>query len=266
MEKSIQNPSESVFSDSLTRSEFYGKVFLYFGLGILISSVFAILIGFIFNKVYPMYEFTENGTIIQNTASLNAYMILTIVSGIGLLVTSIFISFRTLRNKKSIFFPYLLYATFMGVLLSSCSYYIEVGPYTIGLALLITSICFLSMCALGYITHQKMHIWFRIFISLIIVGLLLCLTNFIIIPFAIYGGNYDAFYASMWIYWVSEVVILLAYLAITAFDMARIRKIAESGAGSDNLALYCALNLYSDFVILFLYILRFIGLASSKRD
>ena len=44
--------------------------------------------------------------------------------------------------------------------------------------------------------------------------------------------------------------------------MYRIRKIAEGGSGSNNLALYCALNLYSDFIVIFLRVLYFVLIAS----
>lgn len=252
------NPASTVFGDDAeSKSSFLSKVFLYFGSAVLITAVVCIVISAIFSKIWPIYD---------SETSLNAYIALSTVGGIGLLITEIFIMFKSLRNRGSLLGPFILYSVFMGVLLSSLTFYIG-DSYTIGIALFITSLMFFTMCGLGYLTHNKMNVYLKIFIGLMVVATLLCLVNFVILPFALYGGNYDAYYAYWRIYWIIEAVVILAYLFVTLFDMARIRKIAESGQGSNNVALYCALNLYSDFVVMFLYVLRFVVaiFVNSKR-
>ena len=153
----------------------------------------------------------------------------------------------------------------MGILLSSISFYIS-NLYIIGLALFVTSVLFLSMCGIGFISHQKINIAFRVVISLLICVGVLCLVNFVILPFAIFGGNYEAASAYMWIYWIIEIVMLVVFLLYTAIDMARIRHAAENGGGNDNLALFFALNLYLDFINIFMYVLRFLIIALSNKD
>ena len=64
-------------------------------------------------------------------------------------------------------------------------------------------------------------------------------------------------------YLVFSLVSLLAMLFITAFDFYRVKKIASKGEQSNDLALYCAFNLYVDFIYILIRILSI--LARSKK-
>lgn len=257
-------PSNSVFeSDKVTKLNFYSKVFLYFGLGILLTAATCILLSVIFNSIWPMY-YLDGTQVVQNTTAAMTYYILTAVSGVVLLALTFVITITTFRGRGSIKIPYILYSICMGVLLSTISFYIS-NLYIIGLALAVTSVLFLAMCAIGYITHQKINIFFRVLISLLICVGILCLVNFVLLPIALFGGNYEVASAYMRIYWVIEIVMLVVFLLYTAVDMARIRHAADNGYGSDNLALYYALNLYCDFINIFMYVVRFFIIAYANN-
>ena len=54
--------------------------------------------------------------------------------------------------------------------------------------------------------------------------------------------------------WIVTFASFGAIMLITAFDVWRIRRISESGQASKNLALYCAFNIYIDFIYMFMRI------------
>ena len=258
-------PSDLVFNgDRVTRFGFYSKVFLYFGLGILLTAGTTILMSVIFNSIWPMYTL-DGKEIVQNATSAMTYYVLTTVSSILLIALSLIITFTSLRGRGSIKIPYILYSICMGIMLSTISFYIS-NMYIIGLALFVTAVLFLSMCAIGYITHQKINIFARVAIALLICVGILCLINFVILPFALFGGNYELANAYMWIYWIVEIGLLALFLIYTVIDMARIRRVAENGGGDENLALFFAMNLYLDFINIFIYVLRFLIVSVANKD
>ena len=266
MENYVQeNVTSQIFESKSSKSKFYSQIFLYFGLGILLTAVTCILVSVAFSQIWPM-SIISDGIVYINEESMMAYTVMLIVSFIALFVLSLVITFKSLKNSGSLVVPYVLYSIVMGIMLSSVSFFVG-DLYIIGEALLITALLFLGMCGVGYLTHNKLATWAKVMIGLSIFVVLFCLLNFVLIPFTIFGGNYVAFEASMWIYMLTEVIVFALFLVLTAFDMARIRKIAENGAGSKNIALYCALNLYCDFINLFIYVLRIlILLVGSSRN
>ena len=58
-----------------------------------------------------------------------------------------------------------------------------------------------------------------------------------------------------------SIVCLLLFLGITAHDVQKIRNLSNMGLPEDNLAIYGALQLYLDFINIFLDLLRIIGKA-----
>ena len=261
-----QNPASKVFDDQISKSKFYTQIFLYFGLGILLTAVVCLVVSWAFNSIWPISQVID-GVLVLNEETLMTYTVLTVVSAVALLIISFVITFKSLRGKGSILVPYVLYAILMGVLLSSFTFYVG-DTYIIGEALLITALLFLGMCGIGYLTHNKLATWTKVVIGFSIALILFSLLNLVFIPFVIFGGNWAAFEGYAITYLITEGIIFLLFLVMTAYDMARIRTIAERGYGSKNLALYCALNLYSDFITIFIYVLRILITiaASSKRN
>ena len=70
-----------------------------------------------------------------------------------------------------------------------------------------------------------------------------------------------------WLFWVVSLAVFAGMMLITIWDVARIKRIAEEGAMSNNLSLYCAYILYNDFIYIFLRVLRLllVVFARTKR-
>ena len=56
-----------------------------------------------------------------------------------------------------------------------------------------------------------------------------------------------------------SVLILIIFLGLTAFDVQKILKISETGIPEDNAAIYGALELYLDFINIFIKLLQLFG-------
>ena len=56
-----------------------------------------------------------------------------------------------------------------------------------------------------------------------------------------------------------SILILIIFLGLTAFDVQKILKISETGIPEDNAAIYGALELYLDFINIFIKLLQLFG-------
>lgn len=67
--------------------------------------------------------------------------------------------------------------------------------------------------------------------------------------------------ASSTLYWITSFVGVLIFIGLTAWDTQKIKNMALAmpEATDGRLATIGALNLYLDFINLFLYLLRFMG-------
>ena len=67
-----------------------------------------------------------------------------------------------------------------------------------------------------------------------------------------------------WNYVLIQGLVLILVMIVTIIDTWRVKKIAERGEANENLALYCAFNLYIDFIQLFIRVVYFLLIA--KRN
>lgn len=241
----------------LNSAGFLGKVFFYLFIGLLISA--AICLGMSYALFYAFGKVTTD-TAVESV--LMTYFGIMIVCGIGLLILTIIISLRRFK-MHNIIVPYILYCVFMGGLLSGFLLFVG-NPYIIGSALAITSVLFLTMCIFGFLYKGKLGWVFGLLLGGAVSMGLLFLVNMFLFPIAF--GVESAFDAYCTIYWIMEAIFFLMIMVSTALDMYNIRKISESGSDQTNLALYCALNLYSDFIMIFIRVVYFLILVSGKRD
>lgn len=258
---SEQTVVDSIFSqDKVKTSSFYTKVYLYFGLGLLVTAAVTTLLSFLFE-----FAFVNDGQLKESFGVF--YLVMCLVSFFVLMGTNMMITTRVIRQNKSIMGPFILYSVIYGVFFATISVLIG-GQYLLGIALGVTALIFLAMCGFGYLSHNKMNSLMKIVSTLVVAIGLLCLVNLVILPFAFFGGNYGAYFSGGMIYWIIEAVFFVVFLLYTAIDFARIRKIAESGCGTSNIALYCAYTIYTDFIAVFTYVLRFILMfaANNNRD
>jgi len=245
------------YSDYSSRVGFFGRVFLYLFLGLLLSAGVCLLLSNL------LYRVLSSGSSEVMVSQFGVYMTILIVSGVALIITSIVISFKQMRSKN-ILIPYIIYSLLMGITLSGLVVFIG-DPNIIGSALGVTSLLFLVMCICGFLFKGRIGWIVGMLVGLCVTGGILCLVNIFLFPFAF--GVESAFDAYCTIYWISEGVFLLIILISTFLDMWRINQISKQGAGSSNIELYCALNLYSDFIMIFVRVLYFIAISGIlKRD
>ncbi len=245
-------------SSAIKKSTFYSRVFLYFGLGLLVTAGVAIAMSFVFGLMSP-------------DSQMMFYSIFLVVSLFVMIGLQFMMSMRLANpHGKSILVPYVVYAVVYGIMFGSIGALVDSqnGALVIGIALGMTSLIFLAMCGFGYLSHQKMPQLAKI-VSTLFIGIgLLALINFVLLPFALFGGNYAVYYANGMIYWITEAVFFAVFLLYTMIDFARIRNIADHGLANHtpNVSLFCAFTIYTDFIAIFTYVLRFVLIAMANRD
>lgn len=246
-EKNFQN------ANSLSNYKTYAKVFLYFGLALLITAVVSIGMATLFFNL-----------LINDPETFATTAIITmVVSIIALFVLSFVINRFAYKTGSSLLIPYILYSVAMGALLSGIAFYVD-SPYTLGLVFLFTAVVFILMALLGLIIKDKIGTLFTMLLGLVIGVGLMCLLNLVILPFALAGSeaSYEAYKT---FYWVGEILFLFIFMIYVAIDMYRLKKTVESGSViSTNLALYFATSLYTDFINLFLRILYIVMALKDK--
>ena len=153
----------------------------------------------------------------------------------------------------------------MGFILSGVCFTVD-SPYVFGTALGFTSLIFLITCGIGALLGDKIKFVYLVLIYALFAIGFMCLFNFVLLPFLFMNSSVaiNAFNAMLWGIEIIYFVVIIAYIAI---DMNRLKAVANSNNGviTTNLALYCALNLFSDFIILFLRILYIVAMSSGKR-
>ena len=223
---------ENYYSYSQTKSPSIVKVFGYMFLGLLITALSAI-------GLFYLYA--------SGTLSFDSYMSVTLISSIGLLILIFVSQFYCLKNKKGGLLTYSLYALCMGVLLSSLMFTYSIR--FLGFVFLCTSGSFGAMALYGLLTKSNTTSLGMFGVGALFGILTLSLVNI--------------FLQSAPLYYLISYLGLVAMLAITAFDVNRTKKIADSGYMTEGLAIYMALQLYTDFVYIFL---RLVILLARNRD
>ena len=134
------NPTKSV-----------AKAFGYMAIGIAITAVISVILGFLFGNFLGKAE-TEGDF---NTAAI-VYVALLITSFIVLLIDSIVISAVVTRGRHSVWPAYIVYTAVMGVFISS---FLVAGIdfWTMGEALGISMISFGAMFLVGYFSKINLN-------------------------------------------------------------------------------------------------------------
>ncbi len=235
----VKNTSSTTFS--------IAKVFLYMFIGLLITALVAFGVGAL---VYYQVVVEGNGSI------TTPYLIAVITSVILLFVDMLVITFVTLKGKHSILVPAIIYAVLIGVVFSMLT--IVVDWRLIGMAFGITSLIFLIMSLIAFITKGNLAPLMIGAIGLFLGAGLLALFNWLFMLFT--GTGFSI------LYWVVTFAIFAVIMIIALVDLWRIKKIAEAGAMSNNLALYCAFTMYVDFISIFLRVLYFLIIIFARRN
>lgn len=183
------------------------------------------------------------------------HLFYTVEVSIGLLVGEVVVAlvftfaFRK-ASRATVTLLFLLYSLFTGLSLSSIFIFYEVK--TLYLAFVVTAVAFVSMAVYGLITKKDItrfsQFIFMGFIALIIASVL----GFFI------GGWFDAFVCA---------IAVMFFMGVTAYDSAMIKKYFAFSSSEEELnkmAIYCAMQLYLDFINIFLRLLRIVARIKSN--
>lgn len=109
-----------------------------------------------------------------------------------------------------------------------------------------SSVLFGGMALFGYITKKDLSNWRILLLSILIVGLILSVIN-------IFAGNSTLDIVLDW-------VILFVFFGITAYDMNKIKQLQyDESLDKSKLHIYGAMELYLDFINIFLRVLSIFG-------
>lgn len=221
------------------------KTFLYMFMYIVISAAVAFGVGALMYYLIGVKGSEE---------AAGAYIGLLIGSGIALFIDMIVINFVVIKGKHSVLIPGIIYAVLIGALLSVLT--IFVNWELIGIALGITALAFLIMSGIAFISKGNMKP-----LSIALIGLLIgvgLISAFNLISMLITGGVFN------FLYWIVSIGIFLIIILVTIYDLWRMKQIADSGAMTNNMSLYFAFIMYTDFINVFIRVLYFVILFLGK--
>ncbi len=203
------------------------KVFAWMAIGLLVTFGTGLFVST--NEV--MYENIYRG----------AWYIIFAIIEIALVI---FLSMRVMKMKATTAkCSFLLYSVISGLTFSSIFIYYELT--SILYIFLVTAAMFGLLALIGYTTK----------IDLGKAAPYLFMGSFVlIIVFLI-----NIFIGSNTVDMVASIICVLLFVGITAFDVQKLKMLKESGLPEDNLAIYGALDLYLDFINIFIHILSIFG-------
>jgi len=228
----------SIFESSLSFKDFIAKTMSTMALGLAISTITAYFISL---NLY---------TIVMSLGVIGAYLpIVLIFAELGLVIY-FSSNFRNL-SKKAAYICFIVYSLLNGFTLSVI--FVAYTQTSIVLALGLTTILFICMSAIGHTTNVDLSKFSNIFrialISLIVISII----------------NY--FIGSSFMDWALSCLGVLIFLGLIAFDTQKLRYLYSESFNdtelSEKLVIFGALELYLDFINLFLRILQIFG---RRRD
>lgn len=228
-------------SDGLARH--YGKTFLWMAIALALTAAVA----------WYMYDSWLWVDLALAFGGYGSFILL-----IAQLVLVVVIS--SMLQKLS--FPVMLALFFAYSALTGINLSVIFVAYTfssIALAFVCSALLFVNMGIIGYVTKRDLSR----FGNILLAGLItLAVTTFINIFLGLEGLEM-----------IMNYVGVLLFMGLTAYDMQKVKAHyyavsdgSEEGAVlADKLSIYCALELYLDFINMFLRILRILGRSNSRR-
>ncbi|MCH5180653.1 MAG: Bax inhibitor-1 family protein [Erysipelotrichales bacterium] len=181
--------------------------------------------------------------------SYEGFELIMIIAVVLMIVETFVMQFRVLKNNKSLTVPFVIYSITMGLMLST--FVAIINPVYIALAFGVTAMLFGVMALYGYLAKRDLNRMGALAFSLLLGTLIISIVNI--------------FIASSTIDWIVSFVSFGAIMLFVSFDMWKIKTIAERGYGTSNICLYCAFQLYVDFIYIFMRVLSFIARFANNR-
>ena len=201
----------------------FTKVFLWMFVGLLISGVTA-------------YSIANSGVVLSNG--------LLIGLSIGLVVYTFIICFTISRITSPVaYFYFITYTALEGVVLSIIFRAYELPD--IYSAFFIAAGVFAVAAIYGFVTKKDLSSWGSI-LTILLIGLLIALIVDIFVNNSLYS-------------FVVSAVAILIFVAVTAYDIYKIKNHSNSYKLNENenvCAIFYALEIYLDFLNIFLHVLR----------
>lgn len=166
---------------------------------------------------------------------------------IGMLVMAFVIPARLMKMQSgTVLMLFCLFSAMMGASLAPIFLIYKLG--TITYTLFITAGTFGAMSVYGYFTKTNLD-KMGTFLMMGLFGLIIL----IVVNLFVNSGPLE---------WVISIIGLLIFIGLTAYDTQQIKRMAAANLEpqlADKLATMGAMNLYLDFINLFLFLLRFLG-------
>lgn len=239
-------------------SKFIARVFGYLFIGLGITAVIAFLFPVIAQRNSAWYV---DGQLTNAGASM--ILGVGIVSLIVLFIDMFVMAFWGRKSGKAPWIPYIIYAAAMGFALSL---YLLLGvSYSLmGEAFGLSALVFGIMGLIGYFSKSNMNGFAFVGLTLVIMLLIYSLFFFIQYLFLLGTNQWEAYQQAFIYNIVAGIIILVVTMIVTVIDVNNMRKMANQGITNNNMALLCAYNLYSDFIMILIRILYLLALA--KKD
>lgn len=213
--------------------------------GILSKTFSRMFIGLIVTAIAAILTYRTN--LIYMVASF--YWLLAIIEIVLVLVFSF--GFKKL-SPQAVTGLYYVYAVLNGVTLSTIFVVYELA--LIGKSFIMTAALFGALAYLGHSTDKDLSKMGSILSVALLVGIVATIIN-------IFIGSTMFSIALDWI-------MLLLFSGLTIYDMNKIKMMSQmveaEGASAEKIYVYCAMELYLDFINIFLRILRILGRSNRK--
>lgn len=219
---------ENYNTQNLVENKLYGKTFFWMFLGLLGSALIA--------------WYTYSSGLFLDIILGDSFGILLIVELAVVLLFSFL--FRKLPPTV-VAILYFVYAAVNGVTLSVIFVVFELS--SIITLFLASAVIFGILALIGYKTNKDLSSWQTYLSIFLIVGLVLSIVNLFILK----SSTLDL---------ILDWVILLIFFGVTIYDINKIKALQmEPNINQEKVHIYCAMQLYLDFINIFLRILSIFG-------
>ncbi len=223
-------------------SKFLGATLLYLTLALAVTFGVVAIMGGLLNLVI------EKGS----ETALTTFGTLMSVAAIIYIPTLIWVQISAIRNGRTVGPAFFTYSLVMGLLISPLC--LVVDFVTLLLALGTTCLSFAVMALIAWESKKNLS-------NLAVIGTGLLLGALII---SLFDLVFSLIFTFDPLYWIVSFAFFIAIILLTIVDLGRVKEIAISGGAGKNVALMCALNLYVDFIYIFIRLLRFIAIVRNK--
>lgn len=207
----------------------FKKVYMWMFIGLLLTFATGYFVSINENMAYKVY---------------NLYWVLAIIEIVLVIVLSARIGKMNITTSRIMF---LTYSFVSGLTFSSV--FIAYDMRSIIIVFLISSLLFLIFAILGYITKLDLTS-VGTFLLMALIGIVICS----IINIFVGNGTFEIVICS---------ISILIFLGFTAYDVNKIKQLQDIYPDEDSLAIVGALELYLDFINIFLDLLRIVA---NNRD